>query len=800
MSQEERVQRLNELSGLVGEMRSVFDRETLLRESGILDPALNPHQDEEGNELELPEFQWLDWEDDNPLTHNIIGAQAVQPAGTLVRRMYALGDAEEDEAIIQVPLHNCLVLYFAEDLDDEDSIERQEAVADFARSQHAFLDNWCRFHGPLPPMLRSLLCDFSLEGPDVRTKMALWLLWLADNSAPGSYWHDTISRHLPPISGMAQPEFCTAEEIKELQWPPYAVPAAARRDALTHFWWEFGGGDMVELLGWRRRQGNEELDEKLFQAVAEAELMKLKTQAPQGEDDAAMEAREKVAEVLREIERVEAEHAAADAAAGLDEQGLRPLPPAEAFVWAYVNAEAHALGNGQRIVFMAQADPCLYTTDLESINTTLAVVAGDEFVDEFAVVATLRAVREGEQLLASPPVNPEDGGSSSHLHGHFGHLTHCAGNVADTVNLQPDVGTLSDLFMKNVLGQETAARLSAVTDPRLRHLLWLEEQGEVDLNQLPPIRGILPPLQIPKLWGPGLVAGVRRLRLEEVRLHQPAEEELTRAGLEEEEQVAAEFRAARAASAVEEEPIGLMALEPREPGTTTPVTYEQYDEWKRTATDTTEIVEVPGDKEQLKTPEGRAEWRRTLAAWFSLPRASMDTKAHGAAMERALDGAPLEQVFLDPRDVQRELQAAITFREQIQRILAFFPTTIEEDEQLLAAATANAAPLEPVWGETPDVPTSAPPADEPEPPVAGSKRRGGKRKTAEAAAAAAAAPSSSSSGTVAPVSPRVFGALQWRLEFKRVWRAMEGIVGEYVESLEQAVKAVEAEAAVGAGR
>lgn len=230
----------------------------------------------------------------------------------------------------------------------------QEAVADFARSQHAFLDNWCRFHGPLPPMLRSLLCDFSLEGPDVRTKMALWLLWLADNSAPGSYWHDTISRHLPPISGMAQPEFCTAEEIKELQWPPYAVPAAARRDALTHFWWEFGGGDMVELLGWRRRQGNEELDEKLFQAVAEAELMKLKTQAPQGEDDAAMEAREKVAEVLREIERVEAEHAAADAAAGLDEQGLRPLPPAEAFVWAYVNAEAHALGNGQRIVFMAQ--------------------------------------------------------------------------------------------------------------------------------------------------------------------------------------------------------------------------------------------------------------------------------------------------------------------------------------------------------------------------------------------------------------------------------------------------------------
>lgn len=86
-----------------------------------------------------------------------------------------------------------------------------------------------------------------------------------------------------------------------------------------------------------------------------------------------------------------------------------------------------------------QADPCLYTTDLESINTTLAVVAGDEFVDEFAVVATLRAVREGEQLLASPPVNPEDGGSSSHLHGHFGHLTHCAGNVADTVNLQPDV-------------------------------------------------------------------------------------------------------------------------------------------------------------------------------------------------------------------------------------------------------------------------------------------------------------------------------------------------------------------------
>lgn len=125
MSQDERVKRLNELSGLVGEMRSVFDRETMLRESGILDPALYLDQDEEGNQLELPEVQWLDWEDDNPLTHNIIGAQAVQPAGTLVRRMYALADAEEDEALIQVPLHNCLVLFYAEDLDDEDSIERQ---------------------------------------------------------------------------------------------------------------------------------------------------------------------------------------------------------------------------------------------------------------------------------------------------------------------------------------------------------------------------------------------------------------------------------------------------------------------------------------------------------------------------------------------------------------------------------------------------------------------------------------------------------------------------------------------------
>ncbi len=127
-----------------------------------------------------------------------------------------------------------------------------------------------------------------------------------------------------------------------------------------------------------------------------------------------------------------------------------------------------------------------------------------------------------------------------------------------------------------------------------------------------------------------------------------------------------------------------------------------------------------------------------------------------------------------------------------------------KDEQLLAAVTAKAAPIEPVWGETPEVPPPAPPAPEPEPvpPPAGIKRRGGKRKVAEAAAAAAAAPSTSnsSSGNVAPMSPRVFGALQWRLEFKRVWRAMEGIVGEYVESLEVAAKAVEAGAAVGAGR
>ncbi len=86
-------------------------------------------------------------------------------------------------------------------------------------------------------------------------------------------------------------------------------------------------------------------------------------------------------------------------------------------------------------------------------------------------------------------------------------------------------------------------------------------------------------------------------------MHNPAGEDLTRAAVEEGDEVAALYREARAATAVEEEPIGLMALDAPGPGSTEPVTYEQYDEWKRTAADTTEIVEVPGDKEQLKSPE-----------------------------------------------------------------------------------------------------------------------------------------------------------------------------------------------------
>ncbi|GLI62366.1 hypothetical protein VaNZ11_004985 [Volvox africanus] len=743
---DQRLERLSKLSGRVGEMRSVFDRESLLRQMGALDPALyapppppplrkSAEEGEEGEEEEeeLPLY-WIEW-NDNPLTHVFNSTVSEQLPDGLRRRLVLTRDADEDEAVISTPLHNCLSVYICEGLEVDDSLERQEAAADFSRMQQAFLERWALYHGPLPPALVDLLCDFSLDAPPARAKMALWVLWLSEFGS--EYWREVLGALQQP-EDMPNAEFCTDDELMELQWMPYALPISVRKEALRTFWEYFGGSPLAEAVGFERTSQVDPLD-------------------PDGTAAAAAAA----AAVAAEAPQPQPQPSPPEATAP-----LRPLPSFERFLWAYCHAEAHSLGNGERVVFFPQADPCLYATEPTLINTTLAVVADDgPSLDEFAVVATLRPLQQGEQLYAHAPFGEGaadgGGGATSQLHTQFGMVPEQGGNEADIQDLQPDTGSLEDDWLKRLLGQEASTRLDLVTDPRLRHLLNLAETGDADMDQMPPIRHILPPLQLPKLWGPGLVAGVKRLKLDE-RWIEPAdfEREAIEQSLAEEEQTAAQMTAERRAA-------GFAT------GGAEELSYKEYDEWKQDLR-SHEIVEVPGNPAILDTNEGRAEWRRMRAAWASLPRVAPDNKEHGRRMELALRGGPLEQVFLNPRDISRELAAAEAVLAAVNRILAAFPTTIEQDEQLVASASATA-----VGSAT----RGSSGRGKRRVDVSGSDSNSG---STDSAAAAAASPSLTSISTA-----RMLGVVAWRLELKRVWRQMSGMLQEYRDAL------VVAEAAAG---
>ncbi|GIM16200.1 hypothetical protein Vretimale_18870, partial [Volvox reticuliferus] len=250
MTVDQRLERLSKLSGRVGEMRSVFDRESLLRQMGALDPALyaappplsKSAEEGEGEEEEeeLP-LDWIEW-NDNPLTHVVNGTVSEQLPDGLRRRLVLTRDVDEDEAVISVPLHNCLSVYICEGLEVEDSLERQEAAADFSRMQQAFLDRWALYHGPLPPALVDLLCDFSLDAAPARAKMALWVLWLAEYGS--EYWREVLGA-LPQPEDTPHAEFCTDDELIELQWMPYALPISVRKEALRTFWEYFGGSPLA---------------------------------------------------------------------------------------------------------------------------------------------------------------------------------------------------------------------------------------------------------------------------------------------------------------------------------------------------------------------------------------------------------------------------------------------------------------------------------------------------------------------------------------------------------------------------
>ncbi|EFJ42603.1 hypothetical protein VOLCADRAFT_97249 [Volvox carteri f. nagariensis] len=737
MTVEQRLERLSQLSGRVGEMRSVFDRESLLRQMGALDPALYaPPQPsrkkisteeaiEEGEEEEDVDddrpLEWIEWNDD-PLTHVVNNTIIERLPDGMRRRLRLARDADEDEAVISVPLHNCLSVYICEGLEVQDSLERQEAAADFSRMQLAFLERWAVYHGPMPPALVDFLCDFSFDSPPARAKMALWVLWLAETGS--DYWREVLGALTPP-EDMPHVEFCTDDELMELQWMPYALPISIRREALRTFWEYFGASPLAEGMGWQRTSEVDPLD-------------------PEGSSAAA----------------------AAAAAGERSPEPLRPLPPFERFLWAYCHSEARSLGNGERVVFFPLADPCIYTTEPTTINTTLAVVADDgPTLDEFAVLATLRPLQKGELLHAHAPfgegVAEGGGGATSQLHTQFGMVPELGGNEADLQDLQPETGSLDDDWLKRLLGQEASTRLDLITDPKLRHLLTLAESGDADMNQMPPTRRILPPLQLPKLWGPGLVAGVKRLRLDE-RYIEPTdwEREAIEQSLAEEERTAEAMAAERQAA-------GFAT------GGTEGVSYKEYDEWKEDMR-SREIVEVPGDITILETDEGRAEWRRLKAAWHSLPRVAPDNKEHGNRMELALQGAPLAQVFSTPRDITRELAAAEAVLSALNRVQAAFPTTIEQDEQLIASAAAAAAAGRAKRG------------------ASGASAKGSENsgESLTAAASAALAEAEAAAAAEPPPPPRtaittarMLGVVAWRLELKRVWRQMAGMVQEYRDAL-----------------
>eukprot|EP00198_Chlamydomonas_reinhardtii_P005096 XP_001694432.1 predicted protein [Chlamydomonas reinhardtii] len=755
MDLEERLERLDQISGRVGRLRSVYDRQSLLEQMGALDPALyqeetkDPDEEDDGEEL-----VWIPYNSD-PTTHNEIRAVEEPVPGGLGTHMVTTAGVDEDEAIIQVPLHNCLLLYICEGLQTTDTLERQEAAADFQSMQATFLERWCEFHGPLPEALVAWLMEFGLQAPNARAKMAVWLLWL-DACCESPYWKQALAA-LPQEADMPNLEFAADEELAQLQWAPLAIPVGVRREALREFYAAFCRSPLAADMGFEVAG----IDAGAVSAASGGEESGSDSDQPstsgRGGSGSAGKGSSGRGKGRGTKGRTTAEPVAAAAPAAAPAK--RPLPPFERFLWAYCHAEARSMAQGERIVFFPQPS---------ATNTTIAFVAQDgPILDEWAVVAALKPLGPGAVLGASAPflAGPArgGGGSTTQLLEQFGVLApaRTGGNAADLIDLQPDIGSLTDVVYKQAFGQEAATRLDMVTDPRVRHILSLIKTNDAEKEQMPFVKDILPALQVSRLWGPGLISGVQRLRLVEVRGEVPPEDlEAVREEMYEEERVAEEVARIRAEAAA-------AAGDAPSPGPP-PVEYDEFESWRQDPS-LTELREVPGDLELIKTAAGRAEWRRMLAAWHSIPRAPANTREHGRLMDLAVAGAPVHKVFSSPRDITRELAAADALLADIAKLLASFPTTAEQDQQLLAAAGAGAASG-----------------------AARGRARSGRRTTASGSDSDGEG--RSAAGTGAITSVRQQSIVSWRLEFKLVWGQMQGMVQEYRDALAAAEKAAEKEA------
>ncbi|KAG2490136.1 hypothetical protein HYH03_011441 [Edaphochlamys debaryana] len=863
MNQDERLRRLEELTGQAQNMRTPFSRESLLKDMGVIDPALYVDDEVADPEDVEKELEWIDWNED-PTTHNVVHARTETADDGMTQRLIATTDLEEDEAAIQVPLHNCLTLCMADDDDGlPDSIERQNAVLGFYNMQSAFLDQWEDHHGRLPLALRSLLLDFTKGAPTSRTKMALWLLWVADGDCGSPYWREALGA-LPKAEDMPNLEFCGPAELAQLQWGPAGLEAAARRDALEAFYQGFSASPLCAAFGWQPTR-----EESVWEAEAMGASMARQViryyaasqgcpdPAPRGEDDYSpgRSFLDELDEALDEMEqeagsgsgsasgskskaaasKAAKKGAAKGGAKGPGGQGdgevsppppgyqLLPLPSFERFLWAYCTAEARSVGSGERLVFFPQADPFLYTTNPASVNCTLAIVGDDgPVMDEFAVVTTLYPVKEGEELRCSAPFGlgvDGGGGSSRQMLEVFGRVPlgpwQCGGNEADGVDLEPEVGSPLDTWLKQLMGQEADTRLDSVTDPRLNHLLTLARAGDVDAQaQLPALRNILPALDVPKLYGPSLIAGVQRIMPMELHFDvDPAEAEQMKQDLLEDEQVAMEARRARAAAAAAKLIPGLEQYESYDilgAGTATAadIAYGETEAWKQDTT-ITKIVDVPTDPEQFTTPEGHADYRRMVAAWSSLPRVQPSDVRHRDDMAAALAGEPVGKILTTARELSGELARARAVRDKFQAVINFFPTDIDTDWQLIEKAKkmdsgSGSGSAEPA----PAPAASSASSQDPEP---ASESGSGSAEVAvvkQYQRPAVNVPGGMDmiwdvklpweAGPTAITHPRQHGIVAWRLEHKLVWGHMLGMTKEYVQSLEEALAAAGGEEAVAA--
>lgn len=219
LSTDEKVERLKQLSE-VGEVRSPFD--TSIRTTRDSDTSGEPDLDVLAYEGDASQHNFLGFHLEE-VPNSVPGVQVV-----------AAQAFEEDEAIVQVPLHNCMVVYLWErvaEAESADADEREDAANELQELQLRFMQEWEGVHGEIPTELLRIVCDFSSSATSSHFKVAMWLLWVSERCSTSPYW-SIILDALPTVDELPQPILCTEWELEQLQWPPMTTAALGRKHGL----------------------------------------------------------------------------------------------------------------------------------------------------------------------------------------------------------------------------------------------------------------------------------------------------------------------------------------------------------------------------------------------------------------------------------------------------------------------------------------------------------------------------------------------------------------------------------------